>query len=563
MKLLVTFAQRFTPRADEIAIDLNVLAFTFGLSVLTGPRVRSIPAFARRIDVAPALREGTPTSHSSQRVRSVLIVAQISASFMLLIAAGLTLRSLMKVQGVNPGFRTAQVLTFRADMAFDKIPLSMPQPERRAKVAAYWTEFEARVRAIPGVIDAGGAGTFPLNEFGPFNSPLLREFHPLPDGVLPPQIDVRFASADYFKALDQAVIAGRAFRQSDTFTSTPVAIVNQTAAGKFWPNEDPVGTRFVTGPNQFATVVGVVADVRQQLDRAPAAEIYVPLQQFSLFGTTWVVRTEQPVAAVESAIRAAARAHDADLPVTSFRTLDEVRSTTLAPRRVVVALIGLFGLLALVITAAGIAGVVSFSVNQRTQEFGIRMALGAPRARVLSMVIREGAVLAIVGLGIGLAGAVALTRVLGRMLVASNPQADGPLLFDVQPTDALTYSGVALVLLPAALAACLTPARRAASATHGRAARAVSGGFADRRTSDVGSDVGRRTSRRTSGVGRRASGVGRRASGIGLGSGIGRRTSDVGRRASDVGRRASGVGRRASGVGRRASGVGRLAFSWH
>jgi putative ABC transport system permease protein len=259
------------------------------------------------------------------------------------------------------------------------------------------------------------------------------------------------------------VIAGRAFRATDAIGSTPVAIVNQTAAAKFWPNEDPVGTRIVSGRPGFTTVVGVVADVRQQLDRPPAAEIYVPLQQVPIRGTTWVIRTERPVSGIESAVRAAARAHDAELPVTSFRTLDEVRATTLAPRRVVVALIGLFGLLALVITAAGIAGVVAFSVNQRTHEFGIRMALGAQRARVLSLVIREGVVMVIVGLGIGLAGAGALTRVLGRMLVTSNPQANGPLLFDVQPTDALTYAGVALVLLLVALVACLMPARRAAS----------------------------------------------------------------------------------------------------
>jgi putative ABC transport system permease protein len=468
MKLLVTFAERFTPRAHEISIDLNVLAFTFGLSVLTGLVFGSVPGFSRRIDVTPALQNGGRTSHASQGLRRALIVAQISASFMLLIAAGLMLRSLMNVQGVNPGIHTEHLLTFRADMAFDKFPLSMPNNERRPKIGAYWSQFEERLRAIPGVAQVAAGGTFPLNELPPIPTSLARESHPLPPGVQPPQVNVRIASPDYFSTLGQPLLAGRPFRASDVFTSPSVAIVSQSAAKQFWPGEDPVGTRLVgsrnaAGQTQFITIVGVVADVRQKLDQTPSPEVYVPLQQLPFFGTTWIVRTDLPATDVERAIRGVAQQHDADLPVTNFRTLAEVRSMTLAPRRVIVALIGLFGLLALVITAAGIAGVVAFSVNQRTQEFGIRMALGAQRGRVLSMVVREGLVLVVVGLGIGLAGAAALTKLLGRMLVASSPQGNGPFLFDVPPTDVLTYIGVVAVLVLVAIAACLMPARRAAS----------------------------------------------------------------------------------------------------
>jgi putative ABC transport system permease protein len=462
MKLLVIFAERFTPRAHEISIDLTVLAFTFGLSVLTGLLFGSIPGFSRRVDVAPALRDGTRTTQSSQRIRSALIVGQISASFMLLIGAGLMLRSLLNVQEVNPGFRTEHLLTFRGDMSFDKFPLSLPQADRRAKMAGYWAQFEEKLRAIPGVALVGGGGTFPLNEQPPFPNALVREFHPLPPGVQPPQINLRFASADYFRTLGQTLIAGRAFTRSDAFTAPAVAVVNQSAARLYWPNEDPVGSRLVTGKDRFTTIVGVVADVRQQLDQDPAAELYVPLQQFALLATTWMVQTELPVGHIERAIRETALAHDADLPLTNFRTLAEVRSTTLAPRRVVVALIGLFGFLALVITAAGIAGVVAFSVNQRTHEFGIRMALGAQRSRVLSLVIREGLLLVIVGLAIGIAGALALTKVLGAVLVSAAPS-NGPLLVNVALTDAGTYLGVAAVLILVALLACLMPARRAAT----------------------------------------------------------------------------------------------------
>ena len=468
MKLLVTFAERFTPRAHEISIDLNVLAFTFGLSVLTGLVFGSIPGLSRRVDVADALREGSRTSLASQGLRRALIVAQISASFMLLIAAGLMLRSLMKVQGMNPGIRTEHLLTFRADMAFDKFPLTMPNAERRPKQGAYWASFEDRLRAIPGVSDVGAGGTFPLNETAPFSRNLIRESHPLPPGVQPPQVNIRVATPDYFRTLGQSVLAGRAFRPSDVASAVQVAIISESAAKQFWPNENPVGTRLEAGQNaagqkQYVTVIGVVADVRQKLDQSPSAEVYVPLQQLPFNGTTWILKTDLPSSGVERAVRSVAQKHDADLPVTNFRTLAEVRSITLTPRRVIVMLIGLFGLLALVITAAGIAGVIAFSVNQRTQEFGIRMALGAQRARVLSLVLREGLVLVVIGLGIGVAGAAVLTKLLGRMLVASPQQGSGPLLFEVPPTDVLTYAGVAIVLLLVAVAACLMPARRAAS----------------------------------------------------------------------------------------------------
>ena len=206
-------------------------------------------------------------------------------------------------------------------------------------------------------------------------------------------------------------------------------IINQSAAKQFWPNEDPVGTRIVSGPKQFNTVVGVVADVRQQLDRTPAAEVYGPLQQNPLLGTTWVVQTWLPVEAAERTIKSIVRTHDPDLPVSAFRTLADVRATGLAPRRIIVALIGIFGLLALVITAAGIAGVVAFSVNQRTQEFGIRMALGAQRSRVLSLVVRDGLLLVMIGLGIGLAGALVLTAyefVAARSLLRQREHGERP-----------------------------------------------------------------------------------------------------------------------------------------
>jgi len=464
LKLLTTFAERFTPRAHEISIDLNVLFFTLGVSVLTGLIFGSIPAFARRVDVAPALREGTRGTQSSQKIRSGLIVAQVSASFMLLIAAGLTLRSLMQVQGVDPGFKTENLLTLRADMSFDKIPLTLPQPERRQRISAYWSDFEDRLRTIPGVLDLGGSGTFPLNENEPFPRGFEREFHPLPPDTPRPQVSFRFATPDYFTTFGQPVVAGRAFQSSDTLDAPLVAIVSQSAAKKHWPNEDPVGKRIRGGPQSpWVTIVGIVADVRQQLDRSPADELYVPLRQNPLLSTTWVIHSRLPVDQLVQGVKRVAQAHDSELPVSNFRTLAEVRSSALAPRRAVVSLIGLFGLLALVITAAGIAGVIAFSVNQRTQEFGIRMALGAPRAGVLALVVREGLVLVVIGLAIGMFGAIVLTRALGSVIFAQQPTTGLTLLFNITATDSLTYAGVAAVLVFVALVACLMPARRAAS----------------------------------------------------------------------------------------------------
>jgi predicted permease len=451
LKLLVAFAEGLTTRANEISLDLNVLLFTFVTSVATGLIFGSIPAFSGRLDVAPTLRDGVRTTHSRQGVRNALIVAQVAASFMLLIASGLTLRSLIKLQNVNPGIRIENLLTLRADMSFNHFPLNMPRAQRIQKIAAYWQQYEERLRAIPGVTAVGGGGTFPLNEQGPFTNGLVRESHPLPPGVQPPQVDYLVASPDYFQVLGQPLVAGRAFKPSDNTEAPGVVIINQSTARHFWANEDPIGKRIEGGPEQWLTIVGVVADVRQQLQSKPHDEVYAPLLQTPFTGTSWIVQSSLTPEQAAREIKAATHAHDPELPVSNFRTLAEVRSSGLQSPRVTTTLIGLFGMLALLITAAGIAGVIAFSVNQRTQEFGIRMALGAPRAGVLGMVLRQGLQLVAIGLVIGMAGAIFLTRLLST------------LLFEVEPTDALTFLAVSTVLMMVAVLACLMPARRAAS----------------------------------------------------------------------------------------------------
>jgi predicted permease len=452
-RALVTYAAKYLPRAAEIRIDSTVLFFTFVVSLVTGLIFGTIPAFTRRLDAPLPLGDGSRTTQSAQGLRCVLTVTQVALSFMLLIAAGLTLRSLVKLQDVDPGIRTDNIMTMRVDLDFSKYPSAMSLGARGARMAAFWHELDRRLRAIPGAISAGGSETFPLNERGAFLAGLVIENHPLAPGVKAPQIDYDVATPDYFSTLGQPVIAGRTFRDSDTTDAPGVVIVNRSFAQRYFPHEDPIGKR-IAGDDphpQWLTIVGVVADARERLERAPQEAAYVPLFQNPVLSTHWLVHSSLPAEQVVRQAKAAVYSLDPDQPVDHFRTLAEVRADTLAPWRLTASLIGIFALLALVVTATGLAGVIAFSVNQRTQEFGVRMALGASRAGVLRMVLRQGFQLAVIGLVIGMAGAVWLTRLLQT------------LLFEVEPTDGVTFLAVSTVLLMVAVLACLLPARRAAS----------------------------------------------------------------------------------------------------
>jgi putative ABC transport system permease protein len=445
--LLVAYAQQFTSRASEIRIDTSVLLYTLGISVITGLIFGSVPAMNGNLSVSPVIRESGRATQSRLTMRNWLIVVQVAASFMLLIGAGLTIRSLIKLQQVDPGFRTDNILTMRIDLNFTKY-----QNERTAE---FWQRVEERLKAIPGVITAGGGGTFPLNDGGSASGDILIKGRELPKSAGTSRVDFLYATPDYFAAIGQPLVAGRTFRLADNFSARRwrrVAIINRSMARRYWGNDDPVG-RHISGNGgaTWVTVVGVVADTRQQLREPVHDEVYLPIFQTGFLSTNWLVRTSIDPAVMQREIRSAIHALDPDQPVDNFRTLAEVRSASLASPTLVATLLGLFGILALVITATGIAGVIAFSVNQRTQEFGIRMALGAQRASVLSLVLRQGLALVLVGLAIGLAGALVLTRLLTT------------LLFGIQPTDGVTFVAVSMVLIAVAAIACLIPARRAAT----------------------------------------------------------------------------------------------------
>jgi predicted permease len=445
--LLVAYAERFTPRAAEIQIDVNVLAYTLAVSVVTGLVFGSVPAFNGSLPVSPSLNDSGRATQNRQRIRNTLIVVQVAASFMLLIGAGLTIRSLIKLHQVDPGFRTDNILTTRIDLNFSKY--------RGQRASEFWQRVEERLKAIPGVLAAGGGGTFPLNDSQVGSGRIRIKGRELPGTAGGSQVDFLFATPDYFTAIGQPVLAGRNFGLGDNWTtrqSASVVIINRTMARHYWGNEDPIGQQIADDHGEtWATIVGVVGDTRQQLSEPVQDEVYMPMFQIGALSTNWLVRSTVDPAIMQREIRTAVHAVDPDQPVDNFRTLDEVRSASLQPRKLTATLLGLFGLLALVITAAGIAGVIAFSVNQRTQEFGIRMALGAQRGNVLTMVLRQGLKLVLVGLAIGLAGALVLTRVLTT------------LLFGIEPTDGLTFVAVSMVLVAAAAIACFVPARRAAS----------------------------------------------------------------------------------------------------
>ena len=447
VELLVAFAERSTPRAIEIHIDTNVLMYTLLVSVATGLIFGAVPAFNGSLSVSPALRDSGRATQSRQGIRNTLIVVQVAASFMLLIGAGLTIRSLIKLHQVDPGFRTDNILTMRIDLNFTKY--------RGPRAAEFWARVEERMKAVPGVITAGGGGTFPLNDSGNGSGNILIRGRELPPNARGSEVDFLFATPEYFGAIGQPLLAGRNFSASDNWStreSMPVVVINRTLAKHYWGADNPVGQQ-ISGNNgrTWATIVGVVGDTRQQLREPVRDAVYTPMFQTGALSTNWLVRSTVDPKVMEREIRQAVHSVDPDQPVDNFRTLAEVRSASLASPKLTATLLGLFGLLALVITAAGIAGVIAFSVNQRTQEFGIRMALGAQRGSVLTMVLRQGLKLVLAGLALGLAGALVLTRVLTT------------LLFGIEPTDGVTFVAVSMVLVAVAAAACFVPARRAAS----------------------------------------------------------------------------------------------------
>ena len=437
------------PRMEMIRIDGWVLAFTFGLSVLTGVVFGLAPAFqATRRGARESLR---PAGHGviagHEGIRSALTISEMALALILLTGAGLMLKSFLRLQAVNPGFSPQNVMTMTVDL-----------PESMYGTAVQMQTFHTRTLAelsrLPGVLAAGMVNWIPLGKG------LVMGTFQVEGGTRPPgfMVDKPCVSPGYFRVMGIPLLRGREFTEGDTATAAGAVIVSESVARTLWPGQDPIGKRISMEDEPKAedwlTVVGVVDDVKQQgLAKKSEPAIYQPYLQvanhpFFLSHINFVVRTALPPESVAAGMRAVLRNVDKNQPIT-IASMNSVIAATTAEPRFQTRLLTTFALVALVLTIVGIYGVLAYSVAQRTHEIGVRMALGAQPPDIIHMVFSEGLRLAFVGITIGVAGALALTRFLGS------------LLFEVKPTDPATFIDVAILLMLVALAACYIPARRA------------------------------------------------------------------------------------------------------
>jgi len=456
-----------TPRVDEVQLDPVVLAFTLGVSLLTGVFFGLAPAWQiGRADLRETLNEagrGTSASGASRYLRAGLVVSELALAVLLLAGAGLLIRSFSRLLDVSPGFQAQHLLTME---------LSLPQkayPDG-PRVQKFFAELMTRVKTVPGVQSSGAVSQMPLTDaytsgsvfFENTSAPDLPRYQPV--GNLPyTEIDQRSATAGYFEAMQIPLVRGRFFTDGDDASAQLVAVVDTDFAQRFWPNGEAIGQHVAidTIPNgnletaRWRTIVGVVGHVKHYgLDVKGREQIYFPHRQ-PLYGTyvrrdmTLAVRTAQNPESVTNAIREQVFAIDKDLPLYHIATMEELVSTSVAQPRLNLSLLVAFAGLALLLAAVGVYGVMAYAVTQRTQEFGIRVAMGASTGDVLKQVFAEGGRLAALGLVLGIVAALGLTRLMSS------------LLFEVKPSDPLTLGVAAGVLVVVALAACYIPARRA------------------------------------------------------------------------------------------------------
>ncbi|HTL05902.1 MAG TPA: ABC transporter permease, partial [Gemmatimonadales bacterium] len=383
-----------------------------------------------------------------QRTQRVLVVAQLTLAVLLLSGAGLLMRSLVRLQQVDPGFRAENVLI--AD-------LSLPQAryDGPGQVGQFYGQLLERVRGLPGVRDAAAVSSVPLG--GPNAGTVFAvEGRPLPDPSAVPDADYRSVTPGYFRLMDIPLLRGRDFTEQDDSSASPVVILSATTAQRNWPGLDPLGSRIrlgdvVKGP--LAQVIGVVGDVRHLSLESPEQRpmLYFPLRRTGQPGMSVLLRTAGPPAGLNRAVRGVVRGLDPALPITGFRTLGEVVDAAYAPQRFNLMVLGLFAGAALLLAAIGLHGVMAYSVRQRTHEIGVRLALGAERGGVVRMVLGDATRLVVTGILLGLGGALLLNRSLKA------------LLFGVAPGDPLALAAASAVLLGIGLLGSYAPARRAAA----------------------------------------------------------------------------------------------------
>ena len=443
------------PLLEKLIIDVKILGFTMAVALLTGLLFGLVPALhATKSDLNSTLKEGGRESKGAKtRLRNVLVVAEIAITLVLLIGAGLMLKSFIGLQRIDPGFNSSNVLTFNLQLP------GVKYTDWR-QVAGFYSQLTQRLKNVPGIRSADVTSYMPL-ESG-YRIPFVNPEHPAaPDGEQL-MAQYRMVGYDYFKTMGIPLLQGRMFTEYDLADSQPVVMINQALKRRYWPNEDPTGRHLLStgrriGPlaayipaSLDCEIIGIVGDEKNAgLNTAAEPALYFPQTQFACRSMSVVVRTTGDPAGFANAMRNEVWALDNNMPVSDLQTMDQVMSTTVAQPMFSLLLLAIFALLALLLASVGIYGVMAYSVSQRTQEIGIRMALGAQQSSVLAMVMGQGMKLAGIGIALGIVGALLLTNVLKS------------LLYNVSATDPFTFVMISLVLTIVASLACYLPARRA------------------------------------------------------------------------------------------------------
>ena len=447
--LLVSLSPPELIDLSVVHINLRVLAFTFAVSLLTGLIFSLAPAFeSTRIDLNASLKDGvkgTGEGSGSHRLRSVFVVAEVALALMLLVSAGLLIRSFARLQSVDPGFSSGNVLTMR-------VALPLRKYQEDAKVIRFFQEAIEQMRALPGVESAGAINFLPFA--GPSAGTNFEiEGRPKPMPGQEPETGVCVTDMNFFQTLQIPLMRGRLFTSTEASEMKHVVVVNEALVRKYFPDEDPIGKRITINmkdENVPTEIIGVVGDIKhKRLDEEAEPMAYWPHPELVYPFMTLVIRTRGDAPSVAPAARNVIQSLDSEQPIADVRTLDSLLAKSIARARFSALLLTVFAGLALILAAIGIYGVISYAVTQRGHEIGVRIALGAQQRDVMSLILRSGIVLTALGILIGLLGAFALTRVMTT------------LLFGVTPTDAFTFASVSALLLLVALLACYVPARRA------------------------------------------------------------------------------------------------------
>lgn len=463
--LILYVSPNAIPRSREIGLDWTVLAFTVGISFLTGILFGLIPAIqAGDVDVHETLKESGRGTSGRQWLRSSLVVVEVATTLVLLIGAGLMIRSFYLLQKVNPGFSHEHLTSFS---------VSLPQKKyaNEEARASFYNRLLENIRALPGIESAAAASGLPLGNNG-WQTSFVIDGQPAPPREQIPLMEACLVSPDYFKAMNIPVLRGRVFSDRDdrshlvgkdlsklnenqrSIAGVNKIVIDEEFAKRHWPNEDPVGKRVKLGTAADAPlleVLGVVGRVKMESlnQNSNRVQGYFAFNQNPSGGMTVIIKGASDPNQLISSIRGAVKSLDPDQPIYNPRTMDEIRAESVAPERLNLTLLSLFAGIALVLAIVGIYGVMSYSVTQRTHEIGIRMAIGARPVDVFKMILGGGMKLALIGVALGLAGAFALTRLMATML------------FGVAPTDAVTFGGISILLVTVALLACYLPGRKA------------------------------------------------------------------------------------------------------